>query len=391
MKRHGKLFPKIVAMDNLYLASRLARKNKTTRYDVQKYMDNEDTNIRRIRDMLIDGTYHTSSYSIKTIYEPKEREIFILPFFPDRIIQHAIMNIVEPIWDNLFDDRSFSCRTGKGIHAGLKYSMKLVMRNKYCAKNDISKFYPSINHSLAMEFIERKIKDHKVLTLFEDLINSIDGDYNVPIGNYTSQWIGNLYLTEMDTIIRHQLKVHDYVRYCDDFLLFDNDKARLKYNMAVVEDYIHNRLGMRFSKKDLFKTKQGVDFLGYRMFPDGLKLVRKTTAKRIKKRFQILSHLAEIGELDYTDLGVQGQILSGHGWISWANTKNMALAWNIEHLFKECLEVIGVRRSVRREVKEEISDPFHPINDNIPKGGWNPKIIDKIVLERMGDKKFGKK
>ena len=161
MRRHGALFPQIVAMDNLREASRLAKKNKSSRYDVKKYIKNEKRNIERIRDMLIDGVYQTSPYTVKTIYEPKEREIFILPFFPDRIIQHAVMNVVEPIWDNLFDDRSFSCRTGKGIHAGLGYSMKLVKRNKYCAKNDISKFYPSINHNIAMEFIERKIKDQQ--------------------------------------------------------------------------------------------------------------------------------------------------------------------------------------------------------------------------------------
>jgi retron-type reverse transcriptase len=351
MKRIGKLWPKIVSHDNIVLAAQLAEANKLGKKGVIRFNEHYNENIKLVQELLISGNFHTANYITKRIFEPKERIIYILPFFPDRIVQHAIMNLVEPIWESRFYDKSFSCRKGKGIHKGLLYTMGLVCRNKYCAKNDLSKFYPSMNHSVAMDFISHKIKDNKVLDIFEDVIYSIGDETNIPIGNYMSQWIGNLYLNEMDTLIKEKLGIRDYVRYCDDFILFHNDKERLKYAMEVVDEYVHSVLKMSFSKKEIFQTKQGVDFLGYRMFPDRYILLRKSTVKRIKKRTRKLLDLLEEERLELTP-SVSGQIFSTLGWLKWANTHNLYLAYEINRLEEFARIKIAHKRKEMKRLKD---------------------------------------
>ena len=198
MKRYGNLWNKIVTKENLLLAYRKARRGKSWQQAVQEIDKNVDYYINSLHNLLVNDSYKTASYRTKIIYEPKMRTIFILPFFPDRIIHHAIMNVLEPIWDKLFTYHSYACRHGKGQHKGSKYCMSLVHKYKYCLKCDVSKFYPSINHKVLKGIIRKKIKDQQILKLLDEIIDSIDGDTNVPIGNYLSQWFGNLYLNELE-------------------------------------------------------------------------------------------------------------------------------------------------------------------------------------------------
>jgi hypothetical protein len=188
---------------------------------VQAFEKNLDDNIKSISKSLIDRTFQTSEYRTKIIHEPKERTIFILPFAPDRIVQHSLMNILEPIWDKMMIHNNFACRVGKGIHAGSRKTMEYVRKNSYCLKCDISKFYPSVNHDILYDILQRKIKCIDTLWLIKDIIYSYTGNgNNIPIGNYTSQWFGNMYLNELDTYVKHELRCKDYLRYCDDFCLF---------------------------------------------------------------------------------------------------------------------------------------------------------------------------
>lgn len=328
MKRYGHLWEEVVRYENIEEAVRLSALGKKAKRNVRRFYSHYDENIKMILEMLSTGKFTTSIYHEKAIFEPKKRIIYILPFMPDRIVQHTIMNVVEPIWDTMFDYHSYSCRKGKGIHVGMCYTSKLVNKYQFVAKNDISKFYPSMSHSKAMYFIERKIKDQKVLDIFNNVINSIGGDTNIPIGNYMSQWIGNLYLDEMDKLIREKIGIKGYVRYCDDFLLFENDKNKLNYAMSKVEEYVHNELGMKFSKKDIFPCTQGVDFLGYRMFPQRKILLRKTTLLRVKRRMNDLIDDFYGGVIEWDEHNI-GRVASTIGWLQWCNAHNLSLAYDI--------------------------------------------------------------
>ena len=207
MKRHNNLFEQIVSIENIKLAAAKAKKGKMWQDTIKRFEKDEEQNLVKLRHSLEDQTFTTSAYKIKRIYEPKERDIYVLPFYPDRIVQHAIMNVLEPIWDNLFIHNSYACRKGKGQHRGSTKCAEYVRKNKYCLKCDIKKFYPSINHDILFNIIKKKIKCKKTLNLLHDIIYSIEGETNTPIGNYTSQWFGNLYLNELDMYVKHVLKI----------------------------------------------------------------------------------------------------------------------------------------------------------------------------------------
>ncbi|OPY54720.1 MAG: Reverse transcriptase (RNA-dependent DNA polymerase) [Methanosaeta sp. PtaU1.Bin060] len=322
MKRHGNLFEKITDVDNIYLAYRKARKGKSWQNTISRFDDDLDENIFNIRDSLIEKTFTTSPYTEKMIYEPKQRIIYKLPFNPDRIVQHALMNALEPIWNSLFIHDSYSCRKGKGIHAGSRRTMDFIRAagaGAYCLKMDIHKFYPSIDHDILFKIVQRKIKCPDTLWLLEDIIYSIPGGKNVPIGNYTSQWLGNLYLNELDQYLKHKHKIKHYIRYCDDFILLNQDKKFLRRMAEVIEVFLADRLGLRPSKNDLFPVRQGIDFLGYRHFPDHI-LVRKSTSKRIKRRMRDLPSQLARGEI--TADQYRSSIASTEGWLLWANSYN---------------------------------------------------------------------
>lgn len=266
MKRHNNLFDKIVDKDNLLLAYKKAKKHKSWQQKVIRVEKDLDNLIEELRLSLINGTYKTAEYRTKKIYEPKERTIYVLPFYPDRIVHHAIMNILEPIWDNLFISDSYACRNGKGQHKGSQKCMEFVRKNKYCLKCDINKFYPSINHEILKLIIRKKIKCKRTLNLLDTIIDSIDGETNIPIGNYLSQWFGNLYLNELDMFMKHDNKIKCYIRYCDDFLLFSNDKALLKEMAIKIKDYVENifhlvRRIIMYGYPKALKTKEDYEYV----------------------------------------------------------------------------------------------------------------------------------
>lgn len=198
MKKWRNLFDKITDLNNIILAHHKARKNKTNRDDVRMVDKHTVEYCKNIQKMLMDETYRTSEYYTFKLYEPKERTIFKLPYYPDRIIHHAIMNILEPLWLNQLIPQTYSCIKKRGIHKALKdirHDLKDKENTKYCLKFDIRKFYPSIDHDTLKRIIRIKIADNKLLKLLDHIIDSSDG---VPIGNYLSQFFANIYLSYFD-------------------------------------------------------------------------------------------------------------------------------------------------------------------------------------------------
>ena len=329
MRRIGNLWSQIVDPENLKLAIKKAARGKKDRAMVRYSLDHTDEAVKMLQAILNRG-FKNAPYTTKVIYEPKVRTIYILPFFPDRIIHHAIVNVLEPVWDSMFIADSYSCRKNKGQHAGSTRCMEMVRKYNYCLKCDVSKFYPSINHAILKQMIRRKIKDKRVLALLDEIIDSADGETNVPIGNLLSQWFGNIYLNRLDMLVKHELHHKAYIRYCDDFVLFSNDKHELWSHLEKIKT-VMNELQLKLSKADVFPVKQGVDFLGYRHFKHCV-LVRKSTAKRIKRRLSHIPRLLEENKISI--VRARSQVASALGWLKHANAFNLRKALNIDKLME---------------------------------------------------------
>jgi retron-type reverse transcriptase len=340
MRRHGVLWPRITDMENIRLAFHKAALRKSSHQNVQKQLKNLEPNLEKLRESLINKTFTTSRYFEKKVYEPKERIIYVVPFYPDRIVQHALMNIISPIWDKIFIYDSYACRIGKGGHRGSTRTMEFVRQNKYVLKCDIRKFYPSVDQDILMRIIKQKIKCPDTLCLIENIVRSFPGGKNVPIGNYTSQWFGNLYLNEIDQYVKTELQKQyghiDYIRYCDDFCLFNNNKSILNECREKIREYLDTKLKLQFSKSDVFPVRQGVDYLGYRHF-DNYVLLRKSTTKRVRKRMALLPVLYEKNKI--TAEQYRSSVASTYGWLKHANTHNLQVRMELKELMEKAGEL----------------------------------------------------
>lgn len=332
-KRHGNLWPKITAMENIVSAYHAARRCKRKMQNVITFEKNADKNLKVIQEGLLAKTFSTSRYQSKWIQEPKLRQIFVLPFAPDRIVQHALMRVIEPIWDKLMIFDSYACRNGKGQHKGSLRTMQLVREYKYCLKADVAKFYPSVDQQIMAGIVRKKIKCKDTLWLLDDIIYSFPGGKNVPIGNYTSQWLGNLYLNELDQYLKHTHKVKAYLRYCDDICIFSNDKRLLHDLKMIIADFLESRLMLKYSYAEVFPVSHGVDFLGYRHFPRHI-LLRKKTALRVKRRLAKLPGKLARGEISKDQF--RSSLASTRGWLKWACTHNLSLSLKLDELEALC-------------------------------------------------------
>lgn len=282
MKRIDHLYEKITSLDNLRKADEIARKGKKQSYGVLVHDRNRDENIMSLHEQLKNKTFTTSEYCVFKIYEPKEREIYRLPYYPDRIVHHAVMNVLEPIWVSLFTADTYSCIKGKGIHAAvrkLKRELRDIEGTRYCLKLDVKKFYSNVDHDILKAIIRRKIKDKDLLFLLDEIIDSAAG---VPIGNYLSQYFANLYLAYFDHYVKEVLRVKYYFRYADDMVFLSGSKEELWVWFEQVKHYLQSELKLTIkSNYQVFPVdSRGIDFLGYRFWHSHT-LLRKS----IKKRF----------------------------------------------------------------------------------------------------------
>ncbi len=332
MKRYGNFWDNIVTKSNILLSYLNAKVGKRKKRNVRRFYKNWRENLDKIQHSLKFFTFKTGQYNSKELYEPKKRVIYILPFNPDRIVQHAVMNEIKKIWNKIFISDSYACRDKKGMHRGSNKVRGWVKINKYCLKMDVRKFYLNINHEILKTIIRKKLKDIYLLKVFDNIIDSFPGEINVPIGNFTSQWFGNLYMNELDYYVKHTLHCKYYIRYCDDFCLFSNNKQQLHDWSALIKQFLKDKLQLELSKNDVFPVTRGVDFLGYRHFPNKV-LVRKRTIKKFKKIFRkIAKKIQEDNYNNYTY--ILGFLNSSKGWLDHANTHRFKERWKIEELIK---------------------------------------------------------
>lgn len=315
MKRYGNLFDKIASVDNIQLAHKNASKGKK-HYDEVKMVNSDiEYYSQEISKMLHEGRFENSKYKVFTkLDKGKEREIYKLPYYPDRIIHHAIMQVLEPIWIKTLIPDTFQSIKGRGIHKA-KRRIEPVVRSgkvKYCLKMDIQKFYPSIDNKILQGIIEKKVKCKRTLQLLNKVLYSIQG---VPIGNYLSQYFGNLYLTYFDHWIKEELKVKYYYRYCDDIVLLGNIKRELHIILGRIKMHLGNRLKLKLKKDyQVFHIDRGIDFLGFRFFRK-YTLIRKRIVKSFIGACKMFTKSKGANELI--------AVVSYYGWVKAANGYNL--------------------------------------------------------------------
>jgi RNA-directed DNA polymerase len=265
MKRKGNLYQRICSIENLMLADSIARKGKVTRPGVLRHDQNREQNIQDLHLALINKTYKTSDYTTFRIFEPKERIIFRLPYYPDRIVHHAVMNILEQIFVATFTADTYSCIKKRGIHAAataVKAALSDQAGTRYCLKLDIKKFYPNVDHEILKQLLRRKIKDKDLLWLLDGIIDSAEG---LPIGNYLSQYFANFYLTYFDHWMKEVMGVKYYFRYADDLVILSDNKVYLHKLLSDIRTYLADELRLIVKKNyQVFPVdSRGIDFVGY--------------------------------------------------------------------------------------------------------------------------------
>lgn len=329
MKREGNLFKKVVAMDNLVKADITARQGKRARYGIKVFDRKREENLKQLQDSLINHTYHTSEYTTFKVYEPKEREIFRLPYFPDRILHHAIMNVCEDIWTKTFIRDTYSCIKKRGMFKCAERCldfMKTYDRDKplYCLKMDIKKYFPSVDHDILKQILRKTIKDYELLWLLDEIVDSAPG---IPIGNYLSQYFSNIYLTYFDHWLKEVKKVKHYLRYADDMVILSDDKDYLHALLENIKEYLSTELKLTLkgnhqvflvSANKYDKHGRAIDFVGVKMYRDQV-LVRKRLKKNFAKKLHELNKQENISVEEY-----QQAACAWLGWVKYTNSNHLA-------------------------------------------------------------------
>ncbi len=279
----------LASWGNLFAAADKARRGKRRRPDVEAWWMRRETELAALREELRSGSYRPGPYHFFEIREPKRRVIAASPF-RDRVVHHALCNLLAPVMERQFIARSFSCQIGKGTTAARECCRKLVNRYRYVLKCDVRKFFPSIDHETLLALLEPKVRCPSVRALLHTIISSYHTEgrarpCGLPIGNLTSQLWGNLYLDGLDHIITERWQCGAMVRYTDDFLIFGDDRAALgAMKHAVAAELAKVHLHLAEPKSRLLATREGVPFCGFRFLPGLRPRVLGATKRRFEQR-----------------------------------------------------------------------------------------------------------
>lgn len=301
------LYPQVCAYENLYAAFHAARKNgKRQKAQVAAFEYHLENELARLQKELTSKTYHPGAYHNFYVYERKRRKISAAPF-RDRVVHHALCRVIQPIFDARMIHDSYACRLGKGTHRALDRAQHFSRAHPYALQCDVAQFFPSIDHAILRGMLARYLADDDVLWLIDQVLasgaNVLTEEYEMqyfpgddlfavnrprglPIGNLTSQFWANVYLNELDYFVKHELHCTAYVRYADDFILFGDTKPTLhEWRQRIIEFLETIRLRLHEERASVFPTRDGLTFLGFRVFHDHRRL-RNDNARLFARRLR---------------------------------------------------------------------------------------------------------
>jgi retron-type reverse transcriptase len=328
MKRYGDLWQAVTAFENVLMAARQAQRGKRFRPNVLKFNYHLESELFQLQRELQTQTYQPGAYRTFRIFEPKPRLISAAPY-RDRVVHHALCNVIMPILERTFIADSYANRIGFGTHRALRRFIEFTRSHRYILQCDIQKYFPSIDHEILKTILRRKIKCPETLWLIDTIIDHSNaqepvleyfpGDdlltpgqrrHGLPIGNLTSQFFANCYLNGFDHFVKEHLKVGQYLRYVDDFALFSDDDGFLTEAKQAIVSYLTTlRLRMHPVKSQLFATRIGANFVGFRVLPTGepwpqqIRIrVRNDNLRRSRHRLRALQTAYASGEISLTQL-----------------------------------------------------------------------------------------
>jgi len=334
----------VFSFRNLHRAYLTCRRNKRNTINALRFEFNAAENLLKLEQELNDKSYHPSRSILFTVTKPKNREIFAADF-RDRIVHHLLIEYLERIFEPIFIHDSYACRKGKGTHGAMKRLQKFTRQitlngnvRAYYLQLDIKDFFPSISKEILFKIISQKVQDPDILWLTRKIIfwdctrsfvtrgegamlkripthKSLFGKNNergLPIGNLTSQFFANVYLNELDQLVKHTLKAHYYLRYVDDFVLLSRDPLELRFWQAQIKAFLTDRLSLCLhpQRRKLQPISNGIDFMGYIIRP-GYILVRRRVVNNLK---------AKIRELRLVPEKLRDSLVSYLGHFKWANS-----------------------------------------------------------------------
>ena len=324
MKSYNNLYKKLYRIQNLILAWRKARKGKTKKIYVMEFEQNIRENLLKLKEELINQAYFPKPLKTFILRDPKTRKISKSEF-RDRIIHHALCNIIEPIFDKSFIYDSCANQIGKGnlfaLNRFYKFLRKVTKNNTqdaYCLKADIKHYFQEVNHEILIKIISKKIKDKEIIWLIRQILNNHSYEIKwkgMPLGNLTSQFFANIYLNELDYFVKHKLRAKYYIRYVDDFVILHQSKEQLEIWKEQINEFLREKLKLELhpEKSRIIPLSRGIDFVGFRNFYY-FKLLRKRNINSMKIKIELFNN-REITKEKFIEI-LQGW----QAYAKWANS-----------------------------------------------------------------------
>ncbi len=321
MKRVGFLIEKIAERDNLLLAFYKAKRGKQYKKEVILFGNDLESNINKLQNEIINANVSVGKYHSFTITDPKKRNIYAASF-DERVLHHAIMNVCHQYFERNFIYDTYATRIDKGVYKALDKAIVASKKYKYVAKLDFKKYFDTIEHGILKEKLSKIFKDVKLLKIFSQIIDTyyVKEGEGIPIGNLTSQYFANYYLSSLDHYVKEELKIPIYIRYMDDMLLFENDKCKLKRSVNLIKKYSVEKLKLSLKTPIIKNTEDMVSFLGYKI---GRNIVLLNSRSRNRFRKKMLKYDKFLLNDIWNEKEYQLHILPLVSFVNYAYTKKM--------------------------------------------------------------------